>query len=49
MVAVLRKIYGVSFEKGGFNVPTKVAGTREGSKCGRVRVHIIHELNISHK
>ena len=27
----------------------KLRGTREGSKCGRVRVRIIHGLNISHK
>ena len=27
----------------------KVRGTREASNGGRVRVHIIHGLNISHK
>ena len=27
----------------------KVGGTREASKGGRVRVRIIHGLNISHK
>ena len=27
----------------------KLRGTREASKCGRVRVCIIHGLNISHK
>ena len=27
----------------------KVRGIREASKGGRVRVHIIHGLNISHK
>ena len=43
MVAVLRKVYG------GFKVPAKVAGTREASNGGRVRVRIIHGLNISHK
>ena len=43
MVAVLRKVYG------GFTVPAKVAGTREASNGGRVRVRIIHGLNISHK
>ena len=43
MVAVLRKIYG------GCMVPAKVAGTREASNGGRVRVRIIHGLNISHK
>ena len=43
MVAVLRKVYG------GFMVPTRVAGTREASNGGRVRVCIIHGLNISHK
>ena len=27
----------------------ELRGTREASKGGRVRVHIIHGLNISHK
>jgi len=27
----------------------KLRGTREASNGGRVRVHIIHGLNISHK
>ena len=27
----------------------KLRGTREASNSGRVRVHIIHGLNISHK
>ena len=27
----------------------KLRGTREASNCGRVRVRIIHGLNISHK
>ena len=39
----LRKVYG------GCMVPAKVARTREASNGGRVRVHIIHGLNISHK
>ena len=43
MVAVLRKVYG------GFMVPGKLRGTREASNGGRVRVRIIHGLNISHK
>ena len=43
MVAVLRTVYG------GFMVPAKVVGTREASNGGRVRVRIIHGLNISHK
>ena len=43
MVAVLRKVYG------GFMVSAKVGGTREASNGGRVRVRIIHGLNISHK
>ena len=43
MVAVLRKLYG------GFNAPAKLCGTREASNGGRVRVRIIHGLNISHK
>ena len=43
MVAILRKVYG------GFMVPAKVGGTREASNGGRVRVRIIHGLNISHK
>ena len=45
MVAVLRKV------NGGFMVPAKVArySTREARNDGRVRVRIIHGLNISHK
>ena len=43
MVAVLRKVYG------GFMIPAKVRGIREASNGGRVRVRIIHGLNISHK
>ena len=43
MVAVLRKV------NGGCMVPVKVGGTREASNSGRVRVCIIHGLNISHK
>ena len=42
MVAVLRKVYG------GFMVPA-LRSTREASNGGRVRVRIIHGLNISHK
>ena len=34
---------------GGCNAPAKIAGTREASNGGRVRVRIIHGLNISHK
>ena len=41
MVAVLRKV--------GFMHWRKLRGTREASKGGRVRVCIIHGLNISHK
>ena len=41
MVAVLRKV-GLMYRR-------KLRGTREASKGGRVRVCIIHELNISHK
>ena len=41
MVAVLRKV--------GLMHRQKLRGTREASKGGRVRVHIIHGLNISHK
>ena len=43
MVAVLRKVCG------GFMVPAKLRDTREASNGGRVRVRIIHGLNISHK
>ena len=43
MVAVLRKVYD------GFMASAKVAGTREASNGGKVRVRIIHGLNISHK
>ena len=41
MVAVLRKV--------GLMHRGKLRGTREASKGGRVRVRIIHGLNISHK
>ena len=44
--------YGGCFEEGymvGLMNWRKLCGTREGSKCGRVRVRIIHGLNISHK
>ena len=44
MVAVLRRVYGVGLWYGG-----KLRGTREASNGGRVRVRIIHGLNISHK
>ena len=40
MVAVLRKVYG------GFKVPAKVAGTREASNGGRVRVRIIMDSTL---
>ena len=43
MVAVLRKVYG------GCMIRRKVRGIREASNGGRVRVRIIHGLNISHK
>ena len=43
MVAVLRKVYG------GCMVPARVGGTREASNDGRMRVHVIHGLNISHE
>ena len=43
MVAVLRKVCG------GFVHLQKLRGTREASNGGRVRVRIIHGLNISHK
>ena len=52
MVAVLRKIYGGCFEEGyivGVWYRRKLCGTREASNGGRVRVRIIHGLNISHK
>ena len=42
-MAILRKVYG------GFMVPTKLRDTREASNGERVRVRIIHGLNISHK
>ena len=43
MVAVLRKVMvGVWYWR-------KLRGTREASNGGRVRVRIIHGLNISHK
>ena len=41
MVSVLRKV-GLLYRR-------KLRGTREASKGGRVRVRIIHGLNISHK
>ena len=41
MVAVLRKV--------GLMHRRKLCGTREASKGGRMRVRIIHGLNISHK
>ena len=43
MVAVLRKVYS------GCMAPQKVARYREASNDGKVRVRIIHGLNISHK
>ena len=43
MVAVLREV------NGGFMVPAKVARHKRGYNGGRVRVCIIHGLNISHK
>ena len=43
MVAVFRKVMvGVWYRR-------KLRGTREASNGGRVRVHIIHGINISHK
>ena len=43
MVDVLRKVMvGVWYRQ-------KLRGTREASNGGRVRVRIIHGLNISHK
>ena len=42
-MAVLRKVYG------GCMIPAKARGIREASNGGRVRVRIIHGLNISHK
>ena len=42
MVAVLRNVFGLMHRR-------KLRGTREASNGGRVRVRIIHELNISHK
>ena len=39
----MRKVYG------GFMIPAKVHGIREASNGGRVRVCLIHGLNISHK
>ena len=41
---VLRKVYMV-----GLWYRRKLCGTREASNSGRVRVRIIHGLNISHK
>ena len=43
MVAVLRKVMV------GLMHPRKLHGTREARNGGRVRVCIIHGLNISHK
>ena len=43
MVAVLSKVYG------GLWYRQKLRGTREASIDGRVRVCIIHGLNISHR
>ena len=43
MVAVLREAFG------GFVYRRELRGTREASNGGRVRVRIIHGLNISHK
>jgi len=42
-VDVLRKVYGGCMDR------RKMRGTREASNGGRVRVCIIHGLNISHK
>ena len=44
--------HGHCFEEGymvGLMHRRKLRGTREASNGGRVRVHIIHGLNISHK
>ena len=43
--------YGGCFEEGMVGVwyRRKLSGTREASNGGRVRVHIIHGLNISHE
>ena len=41
MVAILRKV--------GLMHRRKLRGTRKASKGGRMRVRIIHGLNISHK
>ena len=44
--------YGGCFEEGytvGLMHQRKLCGTREASTGGRVRVRIIHGLNISHK
>ena len=44
--------YGGCFEEGiwwAYDTGEKVRGIREASKGGRVRVRIIHGLNISHK
>ena len=40
MVAVLRKVYG------GCNAPVKVAGTRDASNGGRMRVRIIIDSTL---
>ena len=44
--------YGGCFEEAiwwVYDTGERCAGIREASKCGRVRVRIIHGLNISHK
>ena len=43
MVAILRKVYGGVMHR------RELRGTREASNGGRVKVRIIHGLNISHK
>ena len=43
MVAVLRKVFG------GCMIPAKGARIREASNGGRVRVRMIHGLNLSHE
>ena len=51
-VSVLRTIYGGSFEEGyivGVWYRRMLHDTREASNGGRVRMRIIHGLNISHK
>ena len=49
---VWRDIYGGCFEEGyivGVWYRRKLHGTREAINVGKVRVRIIHGLNISHK